>query len=64
MNIFLNRKNQNVKRHEDPKHIDFKIHKEGGLVGDKARKSIQCQVIWGLECKAKRRELRGLVGFY
>lgn len=25
-----NKKNQNVKGHEDPKHMDHKIHEEGG----------------------------------
>lgn len=45
-----NKKNQNVKRHKDIKLIDLKIHKEGGLVGGRARNFIQCQVILGAKC--------------
>lgn len=50
------RKNQNVKRQKDIKLIDLKIHKEGGLVGGRARNFIQCGVILGVECQTKRRK--------
>lgn len=35
----------------------FEIREEGGVVGGRARRYNQCQMILGLECQAKIREI-------
>lgn len=48
----MNKKNQNVKRCEDPKHTDVDIHGKGGFMGGRAKILVQHQAILGLECQA------------